>query len=105
MKDEFDEERSLWNQIKSDARHIDQLMVSILLRTQPRNSIHVSKQVCQRIEGMERFGWFQNTACNRKIQWMAIRETPRELTPGERGIWKQIQTAARKIDKRLGSDG
>lgn len=29
MKDEFDEERSLWNQIKSDARHIDQLMVRI----------------------------------------------------------------------------
>ncbi|KAF2621798.1 hypothetical protein BU25DRAFT_415809 [Macroventuria anomochaeta] len=26
MKDEYDEERSLWNQIKSDARHIDQLM-------------------------------------------------------------------------------
>lgn len=29
IKDEYDEERSLWNQIKSDARHIDQLMVSI----------------------------------------------------------------------------
>lgn len=28
MKDEYDEERSLWNQIKGDARHIDQLMVS-----------------------------------------------------------------------------
>jgi hypothetical protein len=28
LKDEFDEERSLWNQIKSDARNIDQLMVS-----------------------------------------------------------------------------
>ncbi|KAJ8107341.1 hypothetical protein OPT61_g8934 [Boeremia exigua] len=26
IKDEYDEERSLWNQIKSDARHIDQLM-------------------------------------------------------------------------------
>ncbi|XPS78688.1 hypothetical protein M3J09_010694 [Ascochyta lentis] len=26
IKDEFDEERSLWNQIKSDARQIDQLM-------------------------------------------------------------------------------
>lgn len=27
-KDEFDEERSLWNQIRADARRIDQLMVS-----------------------------------------------------------------------------
>ena len=34
IKDEYDEERSLWNQIKSDARHIDQLMVSTLLYTQ-----------------------------------------------------------------------
>jgi hypothetical protein len=28
-KDEFDEERALWNQIRADARRIDQLMVSI----------------------------------------------------------------------------
>jgi hypothetical protein len=34
IKDEYDEERSLWNQIKSDARHIDQLMVSTSLYTQ-----------------------------------------------------------------------
>jgi hypothetical protein len=27
LKEEFDEERSLWNQIRSDARRIDQLMV------------------------------------------------------------------------------
>jgi hypothetical protein len=30
LKDEFDEERSLWNQIRADARRIDQLMVSII---------------------------------------------------------------------------
>ena len=34
IKDEYDEERSLWNQIKSDARHIDQLMVSKFFHTQ-----------------------------------------------------------------------
>jgi hypothetical protein len=31
LKDEFDEERSLWNQIRADARRIDQLMVRIFL--------------------------------------------------------------------------
>jgi hypothetical protein len=31
LKDEFDEERSLWNQIRADARRIDQLIVSLLL--------------------------------------------------------------------------
>jgi hypothetical protein len=31
IKDEFDEERSLWNQIRADARRIDQLIVSISL--------------------------------------------------------------------------
>ncbi|UPX17267.1 uncharacterized protein EKO05_0007633 [Ascochyta rabiei] len=30
IKDEFDEERSLWNQIKSDARQIDQLMKRLM---------------------------------------------------------------------------
>jgi hypothetical protein len=33
-KDEFDEERLLWNQIRADARRIDQLIVSILLIVQ-----------------------------------------------------------------------
>ena len=28
MKDEYDEERSIWNGIKSEGRNIDQLMVS-----------------------------------------------------------------------------
>jgi hypothetical protein len=31
IKDEFDEERSLWNQIRADARRIDQLIVSTSL--------------------------------------------------------------------------
>lgn len=39
LKDEFDEERSLWNQIRSDARRIDQLMVS--LSQQAKLSFHL----------------------------------------------------------------
>jgi hypothetical protein len=35
LKDEFDEERSLWNQIRADARRIDQLMVSFICSQHP----------------------------------------------------------------------
>lgn len=38
LKDEFDEERSLWNQIRADARRIDQLMVSFIVSQYQRLS-------------------------------------------------------------------
>ena len=59
MKDEFDEERSLWNQIKSDARHVDQLMVSIQPRIQYCIVIYASPMHHQRSKGFGGYGGVQ----------------------------------------------
>jgi hypothetical protein len=40
LKDEIDEERSLWNQIRADGRRFDQLMVSVNISS--RGCFHVS---------------------------------------------------------------
>jgi hypothetical protein len=47
LKDEFDEERSLWNQIRADARRIDQLMVSSLHTFLPSRVSSYSFLLCR----------------------------------------------------------
>lgn len=49
LKDEIDEERSLWNQIKADGRRFDQLMVCSGQLPGNRDSLRKSTEVIRTV--------------------------------------------------------
>jgi hypothetical protein len=119
LKDEFDEERSLWNQIRADARRIDQLMVCFL-------SCQHSHFPCKHFFiGLE----FISTTLALNDYTMAPRDLTKELaitpsykggrlgyvpiddktqttttgipTEKEEGLWRTIQRQAKAVDKSV----
>jgi hypothetical protein len=88
IKDEYDEERSLWNQIKSDARHIDQLMVSISHYTQ-----HIIDMPLYSISAVSR----EIRRLADSAGYIGAGATPEQQ-------WTRIQSVAQNIDDLVVSD-
>jgi hypothetical protein len=112
LKDEFDEERSLWNQIRADARRIDQLMASYISisnnvffassffslwsisKQHPRYK-YIMSPPPDLVKEIENSSGFQGSPASK------TRRQSRRPKEEEIALWKQIREAGTKIDRMM----
>ena len=102
LKEEFDEERVIWNSIKSDGRRVDQLMVRVFshplhpqryhptfVQTSLPFSIHIMSSIPQNLQDSEG-----------RVE-AAPRRGRRREPPQHQATWDSIKDLAKRVDRSM----